>query len=104
MAKDNGEDELGFYPEDIGAHSVRSSVAMATFLDNTSIFLAMLVGFWSSDAFLNHVRKQVLETAKGISSNMLKNDMFRVLPSPSSAIDDPRTRNTESFATNFQWR
>ena len=34
----------------------------------------MLVGRWSSDVFLKHIRKQVLEKAKVISSRMLKND------------------------------
>lgn len=96
-----GEDKLGFSPEDIRTHSVRSGAAMAMFLDNTPIFLIMLVGRWSSDAFLKYIRKQVLETAKGISSRMLKNDLFHVLPSPSSTIDDPRTRNKESFASNL---
>ena len=96
-----GQDKLGFSSTEIGTHSVRSGAAMAMFLDNTPIFLIMLVGRWSSDAFLKYIRKQVLETAKGISSRMLKNDFFHVLPSPSSTIDDPRTRNRESFATNL---
>ena len=43
------------------------------FLDNKLVFL-MLVGRWSSDVFLKHIRKQVLEKAKVISSRMLKND------------------------------
>ena len=96
-----GEDKLGFTSVDIGTHSVRSGAAMAMFLDNTPIFFIMLVGRWSSDAFLKYIRKQVLETAKGISTRMLKNDLFHVLPSPSSAIDDPRTRNRDSFATSL---
>ena len=96
-----GQDKLGFSSKDLGTHSVRSGAAMAIFLDNTPIFLIMLVGRWSSDAFLKYIRKQVLETAKGISSRMLKNDVYHVLPSPASTIDDPRTRNKESFATNL---
>lgn len=96
-----GQDKLGFSSDDIGTHSVRSGAAMAMLLDNTPIFLIALVGRWSSDACLKRIRKQVLETAKGVSSRMLKNDFFHALPSPSSAIDDPRTRNEESFATNL---
>ena len=74
---------------------------MAMFLDNTPVFLIMLVGRWSSDAFLKYMRKQVLESCKGISSRMLKNDLHHALPSPSSTIDDPRTRNKDSFASNL---
>jgi len=35
--------KLGFLPEDIGIHSVRSAAAMAMFLANTPIFVIMLV-------------------------------------------------------------
>jgi len=59
----------------------------------------MLMGRWSIDAFLKYIRKQVLETSRGISSRMLKNNLYHVLPSPSSSIDDPRTR--DSFASNL---
>ena len=65
------------------------------------MFFIALVGNWSSVAFLNHTRKYVLETAKGISSRILKNDIYYVLPSPSLTIDDPRTRNRYYFAANL---
>jgi hypothetical protein len=96
-----GEDKLGFKPHQIGTHSIRSGAAMAMFLDNTPVFLIMLIGRWKSDGFLKYIRKQVLETCKGISQRMLKNDLHHVLPSPSSSIDDPRIRNRDSFASNL---
>ena len=96
-----GEDKLGFKPHQIGTHSLRSGAAMAMFLDNTPVFLIILVGRWKSDGFLKHIRKQVLETCKGMSTRMLKNDLHHVLPSPSSSIDDPRIRNRDSFASNL---
>ena len=39
-----GEDKLGFNPHQIGTHSLCSGVAMAIFLDNTPVFLIILIG------------------------------------------------------------
>eukprot|EP00957_Ditylum_brightwellii_P039652 3000198-Ditylum_brightwellii.AAC.1 len=74
------EDKLGFKAEDIGTHSIRLAAAMSMFLDNIPVFLIMLVERWSSDAFLKYIRKQVLESSKGISKKMIKNDLFFTLP------------------------
>ena len=101
IAEAIGEDKLGFHWSKLGTHSIRSAAAMAMFLDNTPIFLIMLIGRWRSDGFLKYIRKQVLESCKGTSSRMLKNDLFHTLPSPSSTIDDPRIRTNNSFATNL---
>lgn len=89
MAEVIEADEIGVSPEGICVHSVHSGAAIAILLDSTPIFLIMLVGRGSSDAFLKHIRKKFLEAAKGISSRMLKNDMLCVLPSPLLAIDKP---------------
>ena len=96
-----GEENTGFKPKEIGTHSIRSGAAMAMFLDNAPVFLIMLIGRWKSDGFLKYIRKQVVETSRGVSTRMLKNDLHHVLPSPSSTIDDPRIRNRDSFATNL---
>ena len=101
VAKVLGEENIGFKPHEIGTHSLCSAAAMAMFLDNTPVFLIMLVGRWKSDGFLKYIRKQVLETSRGISTRMLKNDLHHVLPSPSSTIDDSRIRNRDSFASNL---
>ena len=101
VAEAIGESELGFHHSKLGTHSLRSAAAMAMFLDNTPIFLIMLIGRWKSDGFLKHIRKQVLESCRGMSSRMLKNDLHHTLPSPSSTIGDPRIRNRNSFASNL---
>eukprot|EP00957_Ditylum_brightwellii_P207179 15351855-Ditylum_brightwellii.AAC.1 len=54
-----GEDKLGFKAEDVGTHSIRSGAAISMFLDNVTVFLIILVGRWSSDAFLKYIRKQL---------------------------------------------
>ena len=99
-----GEDKLGFKPEEIGTHSVRSSAAMAMFLANTPIFLIMLIGRWCSDAFLRYIRKQVLDSVQGISAKMISNDIFFTLTDLEAPPEDPRTQNPHSFATNLSSR
>ena len=96
-----GKDKLGFGPEDIGTHSNRSAAAMAMFMDDTPVYMIMLMGRWSSDAFLKYIRRQVLEFSKGISFRMIRNDILFTIPEQRAPISDPRTQNTNSFATNL---
>ena len=99
-----GENRLGFKPEDIETHSVRSATAMAMFLANTPIFVIMLVGHWSSNTFLRYIRKQVLDSVNGISSKMISNNIFWTLPNLEVSPDHPRTQTPQSFATNLSSR
>ena len=55
-----GKEKLGFKPEDIGTHSNRCAVAMAMFMDDTPVYMIMLIGWWSSDALLKYIQLQVL--------------------------------------------
>jgi hypothetical protein len=63
-----GEDALGFKAMEMGTHSIRSGAAMAMHLANVPVYTIMLVGQWSSDAFLRYIRKQVQEFSVGISN------------------------------------
>eukprot|EP00978_Attheya_sp_CCMP212_P036827 scaffold169849_cov31-Attheya_sp.AAC.1 len=48
-----GEDKLGIKAEDIGTHSVRSGSVMAMYLaQHVAVYTIMMIGRWSSDAFL----------------------------------------------------
>ena len=96
-----GKDKLSFDPIDIGTHSTRSAAAMAMFMDDTPVFMIMLMGRWSSDAFLKYIRRQVLEFSKGMSLRMIKNDFLFTIPEQRALHDDPRTQNANSFATNL---
>ena len=58
-AKKVGVDRLGFEPEDIETHSIRSGAAMTMYLAGVPTFTIMMIGRWSSDAFLRYIRKQV---------------------------------------------
>ena len=56
-----GSDSLGYTPDQIGLHSARSGAAMAMYLAGVPVFTIMLLGRWSSDAFLRYIRKEVQE-------------------------------------------
>jgi len=86
-----GPDELGFTAKQIGLHSARSGAAMAMYLAGVPVFTIMLLGRWSSDAFLRYIRKQVKEFSTGISQKMIIHEHFFTVPSASN--DDPRTRH-----------
>lgn len=86
-----GKDNLGFTEDQIGLHSARSGAAMAMYLAGIPVYIIMLVGRWSSDAFLLYIRKQVQEFSRDISQKMIKNENFFTIPHATK--DDPRSRN-----------
>jgi hypothetical protein len=53
-----GEDTLYISIDEIGTHSIRSGAAMVMFLGGCSVSLIMMIGCWSSDAFLRYIHKQ----------------------------------------------
>ncbi len=96
-----GQDSLGFGPEDVGTHSNRSGGAMGMFLAGTPVYTIMLIGRWSSDAFMRYIRKQVLEASHGISAKKLSFEDFYTIPDfvHNAADGDLRSRNRSSLAT-----
>ena len=90
-----GEPSLGFKISDIGTHSIRSGAAMAMYLDEVPVYTIMLIGRWSSDAFLLYIRKQVEQFSQNVSSRMIRNLDFTHIPNftPHISHGDPRTRN-----------
>ena len=90
---------LGFTGKEVGTHSVRSSLAMALYLSKRPVSTIMLLGRWSSDAFLLYIRRQIQEFSTGVSSDMISNENFFTIPDLDESDDlDPRTRNPQSFA------
>ena len=91
---------LGLHPDDIGLHSIRASAAMAMYLNGIPVYTIMLLGRWSSDAFLRYIRKQVTEFSNGVARKMIQNPKFHHIPDPDR--NDPRTRhNALSFTANM---
>ena len=90
-----GEEVLGIKAEDIGTHSIRSGAAMAMYLGECPVYTIMMIGRWSSDAFLRYIRKQVEQFSHNVSSRMLRFEMHRHIPDMAPRIShlDPRQRN-----------
>ena len=88
-----GEDTLYISIDEIGTHSIRSGAAMVMFLGGCSVSLIMMIGCWSSDAFLRYIRKQVKEFNHDVSKKMLTHMFHRHIPdysSPTVSHLDPR--------------
>ena len=90
-----GEARFEFKKEDVGTHSIRSGAAMAMYLGECPVFMIMLIGRWSSDAFLRYIRKQVMEFIQNVAKKMLSCQNFRHIPDVNRRIpsDDPRIQN-----------
>lgn len=95
-----GKDKLGFMAEEIGTHSIRSGATMAMSLGECPVFMIMMIGRWSSDAFLRYIRKQVEQFSHNVSNRMLRFRFFRHVPEESTRVShlDPRQRNHPSNA------
>ena len=73
---------------EIGTHSLRSGAAVALFLAHTSVLKIMILGRWSSAAFLRYIRPQVMEWTAGMSTAMLTNpDFHHVDPANQTTMD-----------------
>jgi hypothetical protein len=93
-----GKDNLGFKVSKMGTHSIRSGAAMAMYLANTPVFTIMLIGHWSSNAFLQYIHCQVQEFSSGIASRMITSSDFYTIPDFAHR-DDPRVSgNFHNFA------
>ena len=74
----NGATEtgLGIAKHELGTHSIRSGAAMAMYLGECPVYTIMLIGQWSSNAFLQYIRKQVMEFSHNVSKRMLTFQTF----------------------------
>lgn len=89
-----GCDELGFSPDELGLHSAHSSTAMAMYHAGVPVFTIMLLGCWSSDAFLRYIHKQVEEFSTGVSQKMILNERFFTIPLDTfTALNHPLIHN-----------
>ena len=75
-----GKEVLGFGPDDVGTHSIRSSFAMFLYLKRVGDSRIMLQGRWRSLAFMDYVRPQVDAFSVGLSTLMTSNKDFYTVP------------------------
>jgi hypothetical protein len=88
-----GKATFGFDSHEIGNKSIRSGAAMALFINDISTAKIMILGRWSSDAFLAYIRPQVLEWTNNMSREMISVDsFFDVNMNHHTTPEDPRTR------------
>jgi len=89
-----GHATLGFLADEVGTHSNRSGGAMGMFLAGTPVYTIMLMGRWSSDAFMRYIRKQV-------AAKMLTYEQFYTVPDfIHTAVDgDTRLRSSNNLST-----
>jgi len=97
-----GEDELGFSPDQVGLHSARSGAAMAMYLAGVPVVKIMLLGRWSSDAFLRYIRRQVKEFSGGVSQKMISNERFFTISSIQNNITEDRPLTSKFGPTSFK--
>ena len=71
-----GAARLGFAPEDIGTHSLRSGGAMAMYLVNVPDQTRMVIGIWRSLGFMVYIQQQMLSFGTGFSVNMSQQPLF----------------------------
>jgi hypothetical protein len=69
----------GFTEDELGSRSIRSGAAMAMFLKNHSVEKIMILGRWSSNAFMVYIRPQVLEWTNIMAKDMASAGNFRDL-------------------------
>ena len=97
-----GKDRLGYTADEMGTHSIRSGTAMAMYLDRTPVYTIMLLGRWSSDAFLRYIRKQVQNFSQGVSRRMIRNPEFFTIPEElDTPSEDP---HAPGLSQNFSAR
>ncbi len=65
-------DKLGIKPGKIGTHSIRLGAAMAMYLGECPVYTIMMIGRWSSAAFLRYICKQVEQFSHNVSLWMLR--------------------------------
>jgi hypothetical protein len=97
-----GADTLGFTAKEIGTHSIRSSSAMAMYLASVPVYTIMLIGRWSSDAFLRYIRRQVQEFSSGVAARMIISSDYFTIPDVASREDPRASQQHLNFAPRNQ--
>jgi hypothetical protein len=99
-----GSDKLGFPPEQLGLHSARSGAAMAMYLAGVPVFTIMLLGRWSSDAFLRYIRKQVKEFSAGVSQMMIRQDNFYTIQNKDQNVSDQPLKFPSQYNNGYKFK
>jgi hypothetical protein len=89
-----GRDFLGFNTEaDVGLQFLHSGAAMAMYLGSVPVFTIMLIGRWSSNAFLRYIRCQVQQFSTGVPAKIIQQPSFFTIQESLAGPEDPRLQN-----------
>ncbi len=68
---------------------------MSMYLGECPVYTIMMIGRWSSDAFLLYIWKQVEQFSHNVSRKMLTHETYNHIPDyePTISRRDPRLRN-----------
>ena len=81
-AKKLGFQKLGFFPHEIGSHSLRSGGAMTLHLAGVPEHTIKIIGRWRSDAFLTYLQGQIATFTQGVAAAMAKVRWFKHTTAP----------------------
>jgi hypothetical protein len=87
---------LGFELHKMGTHSLQSRAAMEMYLTGVPVYTIMIIGRWSSKAFLGYICKQIKQFSKGGLKQMITFCSFQTIPDIAlhvGSIKDPRQCN-----------
>ncbi len=97
-----GPNVLGYTSDQIGLHSARSGAAMAMYLAGIPVYTIMLLGRWSSDAFLRYIRKEVQEFSNSVSSMMIEKDRFFTISDSMGSLTPHRHGSRKNNGADFK--
>jgi len=75
---------------------------MAMYLAGVPVFTIMLLGRWSSDAFLRYIRKEVQEFSNSVSSKMIRNENFFTISESHPPSDLLHTGSRNKIGPSFK--
>ena len=87
---------LSFEPHKLGTHSLPTGAAMDMYLSEVPVYIIMLQGRWSSNAFLCYIWKQIEQFSRNVVKKMLTFWSFHHIPDITPwqvSLEDPHQRN-----------
>ena len=93
------DESWGLPKKSVGTHSLRSSGAMAMYLNGIPVYTIMLLGRWSSDAFLRYIRRSATEFSNNVARKMTQKTVYHHVPDANR--EDPRTKNSMAASANI---
>ena len=89
-----GKEIPGFSHKEVSTHSIWSEFAMELYLAKVYLETIMIMGWWSSSAFLRYILIQISNLSKDISTLMTTNNAFYTMPEIEVVYHTPGQNDT----------